>query len=640
MLHLKAMSALVFAGKNPSQKPHPAMKWSLLLALVAVVVLGLPLSAVATAPAVQAPTGPMNGGVFTGAYTFQTYIYCTSGVNFNSSYTGNLDGTHTYVFRGAPDGSLLMSLDGGGNQLLTSCGDPFAIPWLTVATFVTNKNTSPPPPTPTPATPSPIPPSPTPPTPTPVATSITGGGIGSGHTTPTAVVGTPTPSASATPSTTPVTVGGPVGSNTPSASAQPSTVARENGAKASVATRTLAWSWRLMAMSLSLLVMLGLVSFYLSSSQLRKLVAEGLLSLKIRLRPIWFRARMFAKGRVKVHGRDISRRRGLSAHHHTGKVLAHHHTSYPALAFLLLISTILLGAYSQASRAATSQLSLTVLGPPPATAPTIDNPVDGQHFGTSTTTVRGQCISGLVVEVYRNTSFVGSTYCDVSGQYSLLISLINGQNDLIARNVDALLQSGPDSSLVSVFYDAPPPTPTPTPSTTPTPSGVANPSTVPTKSPASPTPKPSVQPLAPLTIDSQEHRYQGVQPGSSIDLKFSINGGKAPFLTNIDWGDGQKTVMKDSGSSISQSHQYATSGIDRLVVRVTDAAGHEAVMTLVVVIDGEGAITATGTRGEGSGILMIAWPIFGLLGLVLLSFWLGEHHREVTAEEKALPEAA
>jgi hypothetical protein len=52
-------------------------------------------------------------------------------------------------------------------------------------------------------------------------------------------------------------------------------------------------------------------------------------------------------------------------------------------------------------------------------------------------------------------------------------------------------------------------------------------------------------------------------------------------------------------------------------------------MTLVVIVNGGSAVT-TGTRGEGGGILLIAWPLFGLLGLILMSFWLGEHHREAT----------
>ncbi len=597
------------------------MKWSLLLALVAVVVLGLPLSAIATAPTVQSPTGVMSGGVFTGPYSFQTYVYCSSGLTFNGTYTGSLDGTHTYVFRGAPDGSLLMSLDGGGNQLITSCGDPFATPWTTVATYVTNKNNAPPSPTPTPATPTPVPPTPTPATPVPTTTPTISGGIGRATPPPSLPGSTPVPSDAPSTSPTPAAVGAPIASVSPQPSAPPKQPA-EVTAKSTGAIKSLVWSWTIAFWGLVLLLLVGLIISYLESDTERKFVSEALLSMKIRLRPLWFRMKMHLQGHDRVHGRDIPKRNGLSAHHHSGKVLAHHHTSYASLTFLLLISTVLLGAYSESIRAAESQLSLTVLGPPPATAPTIDDPTGGLRFSVSTTTVRGQCISGLIVEVYRNTTFAGSTFCDISGHYNLLISLVAGQNDLTARNVDGLLQTSPDSNLVSVFYDPPPPTPIP--STTPTP-------ILPTTLPRNPlpliTPKPSSTPLAPLAIESKQHSYQGIDVGSSIDFAATVRGGKSPYKVVIDWGDGRKTDLATADGVVNMNHKYDKSGINRLVIRASDALGNVAVMTLVVIVNGVAPVTS-GISGEGGGLLLIAWPLFGFLGLILLSFWLGEHHRE------------
>src|SRR5205814_1123827 len=112
------MSARVTWGLAPSGRPHPTTKWSLLMALLVVVVLGLPKLAAAGQPSVSVPTGPQSGGVFTGTYTFETYISCASGLSFNSSYSNNLEGTHTFAFYGAADGSLLVSIDSGGMQLI------------------------------------------------------------------------------------------------------------------------------------------------------------------------------------------------------------------------------------------------------------------------------------------------------------------------------------------------------------------------------------------------------------------------------------------------------------------------------------------------------------------------------------------
>ena len=105
------------------------------------------------------PRGSQSGGVFTGPFTFAYYINCTNGVSYNNSYTSNLDGTNNFAFYGAADGSLLLSINSGGMQLLSSCGDPYTGDSL-AASYNVSKNTAPTPtPTPPPApTPTPVPP--------------------------------------------------------------------------------------------------------------------------------------------------------------------------------------------------------------------------------------------------------------------------------------------------------------------------------------------------------------------------------------------------------------------------------------------------------------------------------------------------
>jgi len=50
------------------------MKWSLLVALLVVVVLDYPTARWPASPNVQPPTGTQSGGVFYGAYTFATKL--------------------------------------------------------------------------------------------------------------------------------------------------------------------------------------------------------------------------------------------------------------------------------------------------------------------------------------------------------------------------------------------------------------------------------------------------------------------------------------------------------------------------------------------------------------------------------------
>src|SRR5262249_11573860 len=143
----------------------------------------------------------------------------------------------------------------------------------------------------------------------------------------------------------------------------------------------------------------------------------------------------------------------------------------------------------------------------------------------------------------------GSTICDLTGLYSVIITLLPDQNDLIARVADALGQYGPDSATVTVYYDVPPPpTPTPTPSSSPTPSpsprSGPTPLPPPTPPPRPPTaPRPAATPTpapapAPLVIPSSRHFYQGSGPGDQIQWDLNVSGGRPPYQITWDWGDG------------------------------------------------------------------------------------------------------
>jgi hypothetical protein len=601
------------------------------MALLVVVILVVPTFAAAGQPSVQAPTGPQSGGVFTGTYTFATYISCTSGLNFNSSYSNNLEGTHTFTFYGAADGSLLVSIDGGGMMLITSCGDPFTSPDTNVATYTVTKYAAGPPPTPTP------PPAPTPtPTPTPTSGGTSGGGGGSGgnHATPaksTAPTASPaiTPGASSSPlsSAQPTPSSSVTPSPTPTNSISPAVASSSN--KPSPPRRlSLAWT----VSGLASLALLLLLLWLWRSPDSRERLRSSFTPLRLRLEPYWFRLRHRLWHPLPVRGRDLPKRRGFSEHHHSGKLLAHHHTSYPALAFLILVAGVLTAGISLSSQAASSLLTFTVQGPPPTIAATIDQPTDGQHFTTPTQTVRGTCPSGLGLEIYRNGAFAGSTMCDVNGLYAVLITLVPDQNDLVARDVDALSQYGPDSTTVSVFYDAPPPpTPTPTPSPTATPSPAATPQGAPRSTPR-PTATPKIAILPAPTLDSAEHFYQGVEVNTPVTWEVVLSGGRAPYRVTWEWGDGTSdTLSVASAGTIKHDHTYDKPGTYQVTVRVKDALGRETVLQVVVIVNGQITAASLGQSGgqatSQAGNLVVVWPLLAIAGLVVLSFWLGEHHK-------------
>jgi hypothetical protein len=599
------------------------------MALLVVVVLGVPMVARAGQPSVQAPTGPQSNGYFTGVYTFNTYISCTSGFSFSSSYSNSLEGTHTFAFYGSADGSLLVSVDSGGLMLVTSCGDPFTGPNVNVANYTVTKYSTPPP-TPTP----------TPNTPTPTATPGGGGGgppsggttgttkstprpAGSGTGTPTPAEPTPTPTS---PSVSPV----PGQTSSPSPSSQPAP-AFGTPAPGTSGGRLLGWEgivWSLVWLAIvAALVVAGAIGW--RRHNFSRLVHTAGLQVQLRfglqilrLKAIW--------RRLIDRGRHEPKRQGLSPHHHTGKLLAHHHTSYPALTFLIIFSAVVAGGLSWSSQAANTNVSVTVLGPPPSTGASIDQPVDGEEFTVSTTTVRGSCPNGLLIEIYRNGVFAGSDTCDTSGMYAILITLEPGSNSLVARTADALGQYGPDSSTITVTYTPPPPPPPApaplTPAVTPAPGGQA-----PRSGSTARTVQPTTRP-APLRLTSDARFYQGVEVGELVTWTVTVSNGQRPFHLSWDAGDGRTstTELAQNGST-SQSHIYTTAGMYQMTVRVRDAAGAEAAMQLAVIVNGQAAGGVVAQPPSDRGSLIFIWPALVAVSVIVLSFWLGERHRYAMA---------
>lgn len=640
------MSARVVRG-NPTKKPHTAAKLGLAAVLFVAAAIFMPLGAWASQPTVQPPTGPSGGGYFTGTYTFATYIYCDSGVSFSGSYANNLDGTHTFTFVGAPDGSLLVRIDGGGAQLISSCGTPFATPQTTVASYTVTKGTPPPPtPTPTPApTPAPTP-VPTPaPTPTPIPT-------GSGGSTPQPQhkqSGGATPSAAPTAAATPV-------ATTPEPSAQPSStpasptpsaapvIAGTNAKLPPPSSGSLNLGWLLWTLPLLAIICAIVLAFKLT--RLRQYLADGALGVKLACGPLWLKTRMLL--RSLTIGHDLPRRKGLSHAHHSGKILAHHHTSYPALAFLVLLGGVVLAGYSTVSLAdsANQQVSLTVLGPPPTSSPVITSPVEGDTVNSSVLTVRGTCEIGMLVGIYRNGGPSGSVTCDGAGMFAVITTVVVGVNQFMAYTIDGLGQLGPASDPVNITYVAPPaPSPTPTPAPTTTPSPLVTPNPVigtATPMPTATRPRTSTT-IAPLLITTDELYYVGVMVNEALTVSARLTGGAAPYTVDWDWGDGAHESMYVVAGPIQATHSYTRAGSYKLVLRATDSQKRQAASTTAIIVTGGPAPIAVTTPASSGldGFLGIAWPLWIALLLMLTSFWLGERYREndrpVPALIKPLP---
>ena len=207
-------------------------------------------------------------------------------------------------------------------------------------------------------------------------------------------------------------------------------------------------------------------------------------------------------------------------------------------------------------------------------------------------TVSGLCPSGLLVKIFSNNIFVGSTVCS-NGSYSLQVDLFSGQNDLVARVYDALDQAGPDSNTVTVtFNDAQ-----------------------------------FAQFGTQLTLSSA-YAERGAPPGSELDWPILLSGGVGPYAISVDWGDGSAPDLLSATApgTITLKHIYRTTGVFKVIVKATDKNGETAFLQLV----GQATGAVQSNTKNGSNVIIekdvLWWPALAMLPLVFAAFWIGHRH--------------
>ena len=322
----------------------------------------------------------------------------------------------------------------------------------------------------------------------------------------------------------------------------------------------------------------------------------------------------------------------LLPHHHTGRLRPHSHTSYLGLGGCLLLIGAMLLQLSAASLASASpgpqsgSIGITGKLPaqPPVNAPTISQPINDKHFTTSPIIVAGTCQINTIVEVFKSDIFAGSTPCSPTGTYAMSIDLLYGQNVLVARVYDALDQPGPDSTTVTVFYDAVAPQ--------------------------------SIALSSNNFFDRQlliqaDAAYRGTFPGQQLNLGLTLLGGQAPFAVNIQWGDNANTVVSRTDNlSFTIGHTYQKPGTYPITIQASDAQNHVAFLQIAAIINGpvSGAGTTNGSSdGSDSGssgavgrsLIVTLWPLYAVIVAIVIGFWLGEM-REKRVLSHHLPHGA
>jgi hypothetical protein len=270
--------------------------------------------------------------------------------------------------------------------------------------------------------------------------------------------------------------------------------------------------------------------------------------------------------------------------------------------FLLLPAVVLAGTVVTPAGAVQNPqngslgLEATIPSAPPTQAATITTPSNGAVFTSIPITVGGLCPSGLLIKVFANGVFVGSTVC-ANGSYQLKVDLFGGRNDLIVRDYDSQDQAGPDSNLVTVtFNDS------------------------------------QFGAFGSRVTLSSNYARRGANPGDELDWPISIAGGTPPYALSVDWGDGKSDLYSESFADVvTIKHTYSSAGTYTIIVRASDSKGSTAFLQLVGVANG--ALQSGPTSGTSKVITktkIIWWPAVVALPLLLITFWLGQRHELYT----------
>ncbi|HEX2558049.1 MAG TPA: hypothetical protein VHK86_06975 [Nitrososphaera sp.] len=232
---------------------------------------------------------------------------------------------------------------------------------------------------------------------------------------------------------------------------------------------------------------------------------------------------------------------------------------------------------------------------PPTQAATITVPGNGQTFNNIPITVSGLCPKGLLVEIFKNGVFSGSTEC-TNGSFSIQIDLFNGQNDLIARVYDSLNQAGPDSNKVTVFFNG----------------GLAGTG-----------PKPTI---------TSNFAKRGADPGSVLTWPITISGGVAPYAISIDWGDKSPNdlISRATAGDFNLEHTYSQAGVYNITIKASDANGAAAFLQVVGIANGpiqQSAATGQSNSTTKTIKIYVWWPLLPLFVLTIAAFWLGKQHQ-------------
>jgi hypothetical protein len=286
---------------------------------------------------------------------------------------------------------------------------------------------------------------------------------------------------------------------------------------------------------------------------------------------------------------------------------------HPAAIFMLLCTGVLLFGWTWKANASgpTDTVSYSVHARIPAAPLTdpaiITSPSDGQHVDAVPINVAGTCPADSYVKLYRNTIFSGVAICD-SGTFTIQTDLFVGANSLQARVFNITDDEGPTGNIVTVYYDPP--------------------QLAQSSPPQSPSSSPASQPF----LITSDYSYKGYLAGQTVSWQVNVSGGSTPYGFTVDWGDGHSdTYVLEHAGTLTAEHAYKSAGLYIVKLQATDGLGDHAYLQSVNIIRNSkspsisiGGSTISLSPSQKYQWAWLAWPAYGVLLLMVLSYLLGE----------------
>lgn len=255
------------------------------------------------------------------------------------------------------------------------------------------------------------------------------------------------------------------------------------------------------------------------------------------------------------------------------------------------------------THADTLDVTARINAPLPTSPAIITSPIDQDRLDDSPIIVSGTCGDGAYVVLYLNGAVVGSGVCS-GGNFSIQTPLVLGENRLQAKVYNSTDNEGPQSPVVTVYYEPKQAAPPLVPPAFITPGNVS----------------PSDEPIFfgdQLYIIYTPTGYRVYQTNEVWRGELSVHGGSRPYDIVIDWGDDTLFhFVQNTSDPFSITHAYSRPGSYQPVITARDRNGLTTSLQLfVVVVQPE---VQDLPPPEGSILPLVATVIVGLVALAVL----------------------